>query len=73
MIKLYKSAVHRNQWIAHVEGLGWVMFPVRENGWEMRQAARGLDPLYLREMPLRCAAEAGLPQDVCELELAEVA
>jgi hypothetical protein len=73
MNRLYKSAVHRNQWIAYVQDLGWVMFPVRENGWEMRQPARGLDPLYLQEMPLRCAEDAGFPQNGYVPELAEVA
>jgi hypothetical protein len=49
------------------------MFPIRENGWEQRQPARGLDPLYLREMPLECAVDAGFPQHGYEPELAEVA
>jgi hypothetical protein len=49
------------------------MFPVRENGWEQRQPARGLDPLYLREMPLECALDAGFPQHDYTPELAEVA
>ncbi len=61
MSRLYRSAVHHDQWIANVQGLGWVMFPVRENGWEQRKPARGLDPLYLQEMPVRCAAEASFP------------
>ena len=77
MSKLYQSAVHRNQWIANVPGLGWVMFPIRENGWEQRQPARGLDPLHLRQMPVRCAMDAGFPQHGYEpeldAELAEVA
>jgi hypothetical protein len=62
MTKVYKSTVHRNQWVAYVPELGWVIFPARENGWEMRQPARGLDPLYLREVPARLAVEAGFPQ-----------
>jgi hypothetical protein len=60
-IKLYTSAVHRNHWIASVPELGWCMFPARENGWEDRQPARGVDPLYLREVPARLAANAGFP------------
>ncbi len=62
MIKLYRSAIHRNHWIANVPGTGWVMFPAKENGWEVRQPAKGLDPLYLRRVPSRMAAEAGFPQ-----------
>jgi hypothetical protein len=73
MTKLYQSAVHRNYWIAYVHGLGWTMFPARENGWELRQPARGLDPLHLREMPARCAVDAGFPLHGYEPELAEVA
>ncbi|MGA3018786.1 MAG: hypothetical protein ABSF62_16830 [Bryobacteraceae bacterium] len=62
MIKLYRSAMHPKQWIAYVEGSGWVMFPARENGWESRQAARGLDPVYLRQVPAHLAESAGLPE-----------
>ena len=62
MIKLYSSATHPKQWIAYVEGSGWVVFPARENGWESRQAARGLDPMYLRQVPVRMAESAGLPE-----------
>jgi hypothetical protein len=53
------------------------MFPARENGWEQRQPARGLDPLHLRQMPVRCAMDAGFPQHgyapELDAELAEVA
>ena len=62
MAKLYRSALHRNSWVAYVQDLGWVMFPARENGWEQRQPARGVDPLYLREASARLAADAGFPQ-----------
>ena len=50
MIKLYQSAAHPKHWIAYVQSLGWLMFPARENGWEQRQPARGLDPLHLRPL-----------------------
>ncbi len=63
MAKLYKSSLHNNNWVAYVEGIGWVMFPARENGWELRRPARGIDPLHLREMPARLAASAGFPQE----------
>lgn len=72
MSKLYRSAVHRDHWIAAVNGLGWVMFPIKENGWEERKPARGLDPLYLREVPVSSAANAGFPQGAYEPELVEV-
>ena len=72
MTRLYRSAVHRNQWIAHVQGLGWFMFPARENGWELRRPARCLDPLHLREVPAKLALAAGFPQyeDVPDLRVA---
>jgi hypothetical protein len=60
--KLYKSTVHSNHWIACVPGLGWFMFPARENGWEERKPARGLDPLYLREVPAKLGENAGFSQ-----------
>jgi hypothetical protein len=62
MAKLYKSTVHLNHWIASVPGLGWFMFPARENGWEERKPARGLDPLYLREVPAKLGENAGFSQ-----------
>jgi len=62
MVKLYRSAIHPRHWVAYVEGMGWVAFPARENGWEERQPARGLDPLHLREVPVDVAASTGIPQ-----------
>ena len=73
MAKLYKSTVHLNHWIASVPGLGWYMFPARENGWEDRQPARGIDPLYLREAPARLGARAGFPLHEQEPALDKVA
>ena len=60
-IKLYTSAQHPGQWIAHASGLGWVMFPARANGWEDRRPARGLDPMHVRQVPLWHGLQAGLP------------
>jgi len=68
MIKLYHSAVHPKQWIAFVEGSGWVIFPAKENGWEMRQPARGLDPMYLRQVPLELADGCGVgAPELCDV------
>lgn len=58
-VRLYRSAVHPGQWIAYLSGTGWVAFPAKENGWEERRGARGLDPLYLRQVPLDAAAATG--------------
>ena len=71
MIRLYRSTLHPKHWVAHVPGSGWVTFPARENGWIERHAARGLDPLHLREVPVELAANAGLLQP--EREYAEMA
>jgi len=62
MIKLYRSALHPKHWVAYVPDAGWVMFPARDNGWDHRHAARGLDPLYLRQVPLHMGYSAGVPQ-----------
>jgi hypothetical protein len=73
MIKLYRSAVHPQRWVAYVQGTGWMMFPAEENGWEKRQAARGLDPVHLREVPLHLAVNTGLPGSGQSTEFAKVA
>jgi hypothetical protein len=62
MIKLYSDALRPKNWVAYIAGTGWVAFPARENGWEQRSPARGLDPLYLREVPVHQGFAAGLPQ-----------
>ena len=71
MIRLYRSALHPRHWVACVPGSGWVAFPARENGWLERHPARGLDPLYLREVPVKMAANTGFLQPEPEPELVE--
>jgi hypothetical protein len=66
-MKLYRSAVHPGCWVAYVPGTGWVVFPAREHGWEARRPARGLDPVHLRQVPLRLAAETGIREPESEL------
>jgi hypothetical protein len=62
MIKLYRDAQRPNNWVAYISNTGWVSFPASENGWEKRAPARGLDPLFLREVPLQNGFAAGVPQ-----------
>jgi hypothetical protein len=62
MIKLYRDALRPKNWVAYIQNVGWVAFPASENGWEHRAPARGLDPLYLREVPLQSGVGAGVPQ-----------
>jgi hypothetical protein len=71
MMKLYRSALHPGRWVAYAPGAGWVAFPAKENGWDERCPARGLDPVHLREVPLHVAAVTGIPQR--EPEYADVA
>jgi hypothetical protein len=44
-----------------VQRFGWVMFPAEVDGWQQRQPARGMDPLDVREVPLRLGFNTGLP------------
>jgi hypothetical protein len=60
-MKLYRSAINPGEWVAYCPGMGWVVFPALENGWEQRRPARGLDPMHLREVPLWLAAKTGIP------------
>ncbi len=68
-MKLYRSAKHVGRWVAYVPGTGWLVFPARENGWEERAPARGLDPVHLREVPLSLANSTGIleAEDVGDL------
>ena len=66
-MKLYRDAQHPKNWVAYVPEHGWVAFPAKENGWEHRAPARGLDPLYLREVPLDKGFEAGVPKQFPEV------
>ena len=56
MAKLYQSAKYRGHWIACLEGFGRTMFPAIESGWERRQAARGIDPMHLRQLQSTASA-----------------
>lgn len=73
MIKLYRNMENSQSWIAYVPESGWMTFPARENGWDERQPARGLDPLHLREVPLGLAADTGLVLSRCAPAFAKVA
>jgi len=55
------------------------MFPAEVGGWQKRQAARGVDPIYMREVPLRMGLNTGIPgagvsgNGVSDVPLTEVA
>lgn len=63
-MKIYRSSQHRDQWIGWSPETGWVSFPDAPGGWEQRKPCRGLDPVHLRQVPLRLAADTGIPQQV---------
>ena len=72
MVKLFRSAMHPNQWVANVPGQGWVAFPARPQGWAERRPVRGLDPVHLRQVALTSAQGTGLLEWV-EEEVLQVA
>jgi hypothetical protein len=63
MIKLYRDGQHPRNWVAYIPNVGWVAFPARLHGWDHRTPASGLDPLFLREVPLQQGCSAGVPQE----------
>ena len=60
-MKLFRSAKHQARWFAFGPKIGWVMFPAEVGGWQKRQPARGIDPLDVREVPLRLGFNTGIP------------
>jgi hypothetical protein len=61
MLKLYRTSNDLNQWVAYCPEDGWVVFPARAGGWESRRPARGLDPMFLREVSPSLGVASGLP------------
>lgn len=60
-MKLYRSSNYPTRWYAHSPSTGWVMFPNEPNGWAKRQQARGIDPIYFRQVTAELALETGFP------------
>ena len=60
-MKLYRSSNYPTRWYAHSRSTGWVMFPNEPNGWAKRQQARGIDPIYFRQVSGELALQAGFP------------
>jgi hypothetical protein len=61
MVKLYWSADYQRHWIAYTPETGYVVFPGEEGGWAKRKPFHGLDPLRIREVPVRMAFNTGFP------------
>jgi len=72
-MKLYRHNRYPNRWYAHSKVTGWVMFPAEPEGWLKREAARGVDPLYVREVPISLAANTGILGDGGSKDLSEAA
>ena len=60
-MKLYRNNNYPNRLYAYSTETGWVMFPAVVGGWAEREPARGLDPIHLREVPVRLAFYSGIP------------
>lgn len=60
MLQLYRSPLLLNHWVAHSEGLGWVMFPAKTNGWSERKMYRG-ETVGLMGIPPRLGFNTGFP------------
>ena len=60
-MRLFRSAKHQNRWFAFAPEVGWVTFPAEVGGWHKRQSASGIDPLDVREVPLRLGFNTGFP------------
>jgi hypothetical protein len=67
-MRLYRSNSYSTRWYAFSVSTGWVMFPAEIGGWEERQPARGIDPIDVREVPLRMAFNTGFPGAPCPAE-----
>ena len=61
-MRLYRSKQYPTRWYAHSQETGWVMFPAIANGWERRQPARGMDPMYIQQVPIQMAINTGIPE-----------
>lgn len=60
-MKLFSSTKYPTRWFAFGPEIGWVMFPAEAGGWQKRQPARGVDPIYMREVSLRMGLNTGIP------------
>lgn len=60
MLTLYRSSSLLSHWVAHSEGLGWVMFPAKADGWSERKPYRG-ETAGLMRIPQRLGFNTGFP------------
>jgi hypothetical protein len=72
-MKLFWSKKHRQHWIAFSENTGLVAFPAEANGWQKRTPVDDVSLDELHEIPLRLAANTGLPTEACKVAQRKVA
>jgi len=70
-LKLYRS-VKDIWWFAFDPETGWVMFPAEVGGWHRRQASSGINPIDMREVPLRMGFNTGIPGAPMSSDLLQV-
>jgi hypothetical protein len=70
MPKLYRCTKDLEHWYFHNDGMGWVRFPARINGWVDRRPLSTVHGLDLRPVPLWLAFNTGLPAGVRRLHCA---
>ena len=59
-MKLYRS-VKDSRWFALGPANVWLSFPAEVGGWRKRQSANDIDPIDMREVPLRMGFNTGIP------------
>jgi hypothetical protein len=64
MVKLYRSAVHANEWVAYRDDLGWVLFPAETGGWARRRPATNLVVNQLFQVPVWLSFHTGLLEEL---------
>lgn len=60
-MKLFWNRKDRTHWIAFTKTTGLVAFPAETDGWRKRKPATHVELEQLREIPIRLAVNAGIP------------
>jgi CheY-like chemotaxis protein len=60
-MKLYRCSKDLTRWFAFGPANGWQSFPAEVDGWKKRQRVSHIDPMDMREVPLRMGFNTGIP------------
>ena len=60
-MKLYRSTKDSTQWFAFGRNTGWLIFPPEVDGWQKRKMIPGINPIDMREVPIRMGFNTGFP------------